>query len=177
VTLGRLATALEAAHTHDRAAYFVFGEVAVTNFGTRLAHAHLQQQQQQQHSSQPTPTQRTMARLCSLKARLEARAAEVGGGGVATCGGKGGVPVSSSYLRWQRQLAAIRAGLPPALVMSNRHSGVDVSDAAAHMLLASNGGSGSGSSSKSRHVAACSGGVQALVCIAIALSKLPPCQG
>lgn len=63
VTLGRFSTALEAAQTHDRAAYYVHGASALTNFGTKLARQDLARRP-------PSSSETTMAHLRRLRGQL-----------------------------------------------------------------------------------------------------------
>jgi hypothetical protein len=90
ITIGRYPTVEEAAMAHDRAAYYLFGEDAETNFGTRSARKSLAQQ----------PACKSWAGM----ARLEALAAEVSSRNHRQV-------MAGEALRRHRKHAAIRAGL------------------------------------------------------------------
>lgn len=90
ITIGRYPTMEEAALAHDRAAYFLFGEEAETNFGTRSARKSLADQ--------------SVCKSWAGMARLEALAAEVSSRNHRRL-------MARDALRRHRKLAAIQAGL------------------------------------------------------------------
>jgi AP2 domain len=92
VTLGRFATPLEAARTHDVAAYYVHGENAVTNFGVQAARKLLESHPPPSYSS------KTVSNLRNIKARLVNHREQW--------------VVDRAFLRARRQYAAQQAGLP-----------------------------------------------------------------
>jgi AP2 domain len=91
VTLGRFATPLQAARTHDAAAYFVHGENAVTNFGVQAARELLA-------NHPPRYSGKTASNLRNIKARLVNHREQW--------------VVDRAFLRARRQYAAQQAGLP-----------------------------------------------------------------
>lgn len=114
VTLGRYATAQEAAFVHDRAAYFIHGDDAQTNYGIEAARL-------SNERKPPIASWRVMNTLERVEHECKMRKAMAFRGGIAALSGRrqAAGPVSSMmtmhpYFYWKWTQSQVHGGaLPP----------------------------------------------------------------